>query len=512
MTSETAVSGPSQSRPTEVGEPTAMTGSPCHDFRGGIGSGRLSRRRVLQHSLACAMSSWGASSITHQGVAQEAPRRPNFVVIVTDDMRASDWQALPQTRQLLADGGVTFPNFFATTPACSPARTSILTGQYAHEHGVWIGDIKDRKADVTGASTFDQLGLAEKTIAVALHNAGYRTALVGKYLNGFGIKRSIPPGWDDWYSTSSTDYVDFELNENGAVVNYTGQDQYVTDVLAEKAVETIASAPPDQPLFLYFAAKAPHEPSTPARRHVAAFNDARVAEDPSVGEGDMSDKPAFLRRRRSKEIPVLISEERDRLKSLLAVDEAVVRIIAALESAGRMDNTYIFVLSDHGYAMGQHGWTSKALPYDAVTRVQMMALGPELEAGVIDERLVTNCDIAPTIAELAGATFDAASGRSLLSEGERSVVLLENRPAAAPYYSALRSKQRLYVEWDSGERELYDYRTDPFELDNALADWEGHTPAPGDLELAAVLHDRLALLATCTGSDCHAAEDAPLEG
>ena len=142
----------------------------------------------------------------------------------------------------------------------------------------------------------------------------------------------------------------------------------------------------------------------------------------------------------------------------------------------------------------------------------MIACGPQLEAGVIDERLVTNCDIAPTLAALSGALPSAMSGHSLLSEERRSVVLLENRPdSGAPGYRPLRGEDFLYVEWDSGERELYDYRTDPFELDNALAEWEGHAPEPAALDLAARFQDRLAALATCTGSTCNEVELAPIK-
>jgi arylsulfatase A-like enzyme len=447
----------------------------------------------------------------------EAPRPPDIVVVVTDDMRGTDWQALPQTQEILGSTGVTFPNYFVTTPACSPSRTSILTGLHAHEHGVWLGDEKDKDQnkdkdkEIKGAAVFEAQGLPDRTIAVALQNAGYRTALVGKYLNGFGFEHPIPIGWDDWCSTSSTRYVDFELNENGVEVEYRGEDQYGTDVLAAKAVETIAATPADQPLFLYFAPKAPHVPSTPAKRHLAAFQSARVKGDPSVNESDMSDKTAFLRKRSIERADALNEEERLRLQSLLAVDEAIVQIVEALEAAGRLGTTYIFVLSDNGYAMGQHRWLSKALPYDTVTRIPMIAFGPRFDAGVVDERLVTNCDIAPTLAELSGATLGDVSGQSLLSEDERSVVLLENRPAATVPYRALRSKDWLYVEWDSGERELYDYRTDPFELENALAEWEGHTPSSAALARAEILHNRLAELSACTGSECRSGERAPID-
>jgi N-acetylglucosamine-6-sulfatase len=511
----------SEPRAAEVDGEAAMTVASITPAGPRCTSEQLSRRCLLRASLMLGMAPLGASSIGRGTAAKteqeasdpavEASRSPDIVVVVTDDMRSTDWQALPQTQELLGSKGVTFPNFFVTTPACSPSRTSILTGLHAHEHGVWLGDDKDKDADINGASVFETQGLPSRTIAVALQNAGYRTALVGKYLNGFGFKQQIPLGWDAWYSTSSTRYVDFELNENGVPVEYRGEDQYGTDVLAARAIETITATPADQPLFLYFAPKAPHGPSTPASRHLDAFQGARVEGDPSVNENDVSEKPAFLRKRSIEPAAALNAKERLRLQSLLAVDEAIVQIVDALVAAGRFDRTYIFVLSDNGYAMGQHRWSSKALPYDTVTRIPMIAFGPMFDSGVVDQRLVTNCDIAPTLVELSGATLGGMSGQSLLSEDERTVVLLENRPAATVPYRALRSKDWLYVEWDSGERELYDYRTDPFELDNVLAEWEGHSPSPADLDRAEILHERLAVLSVCTGSECRSAEQAPLD-
>jgi arylsulfatase A-like enzyme len=490
-----------------------------HRAKSGIVSGssrgtQATRRSLLQSSLALGVSAlaWRGAPA---GAAQQGPatptsaRQPDIVIILTDDMRSTDWQALPQTRERLGSLGVQFPNFFTTTPACSPSRTSILTGLYAHEHQLF-GDEKDRRADITGAATFERLGLAARTIAVALHDVGYRTALVGKFLNDFGLDREIPIGWDDWYSTSSKDYMDFELNENGHVVQYHGEDQYITDVLAAKAVELIADTPVEQPLFLYVAVKAPHGPAEPAPRHMAAFQDARVDDDPSVGEADMRDKPAFLRRRRIEDIDALNAEERRRLQSLLAVDEAVMRIADALEARGRLDHAYIFVLSDNGYAMGQHRWISKALPYDTITRVGMLAVGPGLGSGIVDQRLVVTEDLAPTIAEAAGASFPQASGRSLLGDDKRSIVLLENRTAEGRAYQALRNERWLYVEWGTGERELYDYQVDPYELENALADWKGLTPGPAALQLADMLHNRLAPLTTCSGAACRDADRAPV--
>jgi N-acetylglucosamine-6-sulfatase len=481
-------------------------------------SNMVNRRRLLQGVAALGLAV-GEGNATHETTAaQDAlddpaaarPRRPDVVLIVTDDMRISDWQALPQMRALAEESGAWFPNCFVTTPGCGPSRASILTGRLAHEHGVW-GVEKDRAAGITGASEFAERGLASETIAVALQDAGYRTAMIGKYLNGFKLDGRIPPGWDDWYATTSLQYVDFELDENGTTVEYRGKESYLTDVLADKAVEVIAATDPEQPLFLYVAVKAPHKPSTPAKRHADAFAEARVDDDPAVNEADVSDKPAFLRELPLLDVDKLNRDERRRLQSLLAVDEAGVRLVEALRNANRLEHAYIFLLSDNGFAMGHHRWTSKALPYDTVARVGMIAIGPGFDAGITDPRLVTNTDLAPTIADVAGVELPMTNGQSLLSGEDRSVVLLENTTSEIRSgYRALRSEHELYVEWDTGERELYDYRTDPFELDNALADWSG-TPTTDALMRADVFHRRLGELAECVGDACLALERAPID-
>jgi arylsulfatase A-like enzyme len=177
-------------------------------------------------------------------------------VIVTDDMRESDFAALEQTRELLAGNGTTFPNFIVTTPMCGPSRASILTGRYAHNHGVF-----ENGPPPGGWPGFHERGLEEETIATELSDAGYHTVLAGKYVNLFPDEGNVPPGWDEFYGVGQIAYTDFVLNENGETVAYPAEiGAYSTDVLVNKLLDTIERAPAETPLFLYFVPMAPHTP------------------------------------------------------------------------------------------------------------------------------------------------------------------------------------------------------------------------------------------------------------
>ena len=429
-----------------------------------------------------------------------AARPPDIVVVVTDDMRASDWQALPETRKLL-EGGTTFPNFFLTTPTCCPSRTSILTGQYVHNHGVLTNE--DKGSPTGGITAFRRLGLENETIAHELGAAGYRTAIVGKFLNGY--KPDDPPvgDWDRWVVPSDKGYTNFALSIDGKSRPGKG---YLTDVLRDEAVRFVKETPDRMPLFLYFAPRAPHGPAIPAARHREAFRDAAVKRNGAFDEEDLGDKPAYVQRK--DEIGPqgerrLDETERNRLASLLAVDEAVVAILGQLEDAGRLDNTYVFVLSDNGYLLGGHRMDGKGSPYDGSVRVPMLAWGPRFERGT-DERLVANIDIAPTIAQVAGVTLSAADGQSLLDKASRTGILLERfKDGAKPTYAAIRTEHRLYVEYDTGERELYDHQRDPRETDNLLAD-ENEDEGSRQAEVEE-LSRRLAELVRCQGDGCREA-------
>jgi arylsulfatase A-like enzyme len=427
--------------------------------------------------------------------AEETPR-PNIVFMITDDARDSDWQALPKTRRDVADKGTMFPNFFLTTAVCSPSRTSILTGMYAHNHQILRNDGPNG-----GFAQFVGRDLADVSISAALHAVGYRTGLFGKFLNGLPEEGPVPGGWDQWMATSELAYYGFVMNDNGDARKFTQNEDYSTDVLRARAAEFIRTTPEQQPLFMVFTAKAPHNPWTPAHRDRGKYWGTQRTRTPDFNEEDVSDKPSHVRALPAlsdEEIAQIDREEQHRLESLIATDDAMEEIVLTLEATGRLANTYIFALSDNGWAAGSHRWHAKDPPYNELTRVMMAVTGPRFEVGSIDNRIAANIDLAATVAELAGVPF-GGDGVSLLQETTRDAVVLE---AWSVPYAALRTERYMYVEYGWGERELYDYELDPYELDNLLADWEGHTPSTEAEETAALLKPRLDALRWCAGSRC----------
>lgn len=417
----------------------------------------------------------------------EAP--PDIAIVLLDDMREEDWQALPRTRQLIARDGAWFPNFFAVTPLCCPARVELLTGMYAHNSGV-----KDNFGPSGGYGAFQRNGLADKTIGKVL-GPTYRVGLFGKFLNGYAGVRAVPPGFDAWWATAGQQYTDYEVNQNGKIST---EDGYHTTELRRRVRGFLRGR---GATFAHVSVLAPHGPSLPDKRDRRAFRGVVRERTPALNEADVSDKPAYVRNAKPERLPRLDMLNRNRLRSLLAADRAIASIRNALVKRGRP--FYLFVLSDNGYMLGDHRLMHNAVPYDASTRIPMGVIGPGFAPGSTDERLVGMIDIAPTIAGIAGVDLPWADGYSLLSDHDRDVILLEGW--ATGYgngdWTALRGRDFLYVENDSGEREYYDYRDDPYELENLLADWNGYEPRLDDAE-AQRLADALARHADCAGSDC----------
>lgn len=333
-------------------------------------------------------------------------------------------------------------------------------------------------------------------MAFSLRRAGYRTALIGKFLNGFRKDAEAPAGWNFWAASITYNYTRFSLNLDGKMQQYRGR-AYKTDILREYAVRFVEQTPKRQPLFLYFTPTAPHYPETPAKRHRGEFADAAVPRDGSFDEADVTDKPSWVR-----DLPLLgeagaarMDElERNRLRTLLATDEAIAAIWKSVERTGRADNTYVFILSDNGFMMGEHRVQRKDTPYDGSVNIPMLAFGPGFAAGE-DPRLAATIDIAPTVADLAGRTLGKADGRSLLDAWERDAVLVElfAGPAAG---AGIRTRDYLYYELATGEREFYDYDADPAEETNLLADGQPEPPE------AAAAAERLDELRDCAGAGC----------
>jgi N-acetylglucosamine-6-sulfatase len=424
--------------------------------------------------------------------------RPNFVVIVTDDQRWDTLEAMPAVQRLLVDRGMTFTSAFTTTPSCCPSRVSLLTGRYSHHTGVFDGSAGNAPG---GAPAFDD----GSSLATWLDASGYRTGLVGKYLNDYDELPTgyIPPGWDEWFAIAQPGpqirYYDFELNENGKIVKYGVEpSQYSTTVLQEKAVRFIEA---DEPFFLYFAPIAPHPPSTPAPADVSASVDLAWGPPPSFDEADVSDKPGGGPPPLSaRGVAHARSRRLEMIRSLLAVDRAVEAIVDAVAATGRMGNTYFLFTSDNGFLWGEHRRFGKVWPYEESIRVPLVIRVPGGRTARTVEEVALNIDIAPTIMDLAGAEPGLPpDGISLvpLFEGDRRsprdrflVEFLGYAPHVPPYV-ALRTKRFLYVEYRNGGRELYDLRTDPFELRNLFGDRRRGPPAT----LVARLRESLRILA-----------------
>ena len=469
------------------------------------------------------------SSRPSQEEVKSPANRPNIIFVLTDDLDYASAQQMPQIRSQLIEQGASFENAFISFPLCCPSRASMLTGLYAHNHGV-----ASTEPPNGGFEKFRKQGLEEDTIAVRLQEEGYRTALLGKYLNGYGQDdpAHVPPGWDEWHarmdisasgeSTSAegdesvvnTKYYDYTLNENGEVVSYgDSPEDYFTDVLSDEATDFVRRATSDsEPFFLYLAPSAPHEPATPAERHKDAFTDEKTPRSASFDEEDVSDKPSWIRERRtisdreaSRKIDALYLE---RLASMLAVDERVDHLVRELTSTDRLDNTFIIFASDNGWQQGEHRIRSgKLYPYEESIRTPLFVRGPGVPAGSQVEELVLNDDLAPTIADLAGVSFPA-DGRSFtpLFGGEgppwRSAVLLEAAGGGSPpTYRGVRTETHKYVEYQTGEKELYDLSADPYELESL------HESA--DASLVEDLKAKLDALKSCSREGCKETEDAP---
>jgi arylsulfatase A-like enzyme len=419
--------------------------------------------------------------------SDERPEPPNVVVIMTDDQRVDDLAAMPAVRNLIVRPGAYFTHSFASFPLCCPSRATFLTGQYAHNHGV-----RDNRPPRGGYRTLE----GDETLPVWLQRAGYETAHVGKYLNGYGAVRAreVPPGWDEWQGLvdlSTYYFRSYMLNENGRLER---PRVYQTDELTLRAVRFVERA--DAPFFLSVAYLAPHEDFTgkqpefgaapgcrgsaiPAARHAGRFAGRRMPQPQSFDEVDTSDKPSFVRalpRLGTRGRRLIERAWRCRRESLLSVDEGVERIVAELRRSGELDSTLIVFTSDNGFFLGEHRIPeNKVNVYEEAVRVPLAIRGPGVPAATRIPDPVANVDLAPTILDAAGAEAGLEmDGRSLLplarrpGENMERPILLENlsRPFERRYmpYTAIRVGDLVYAEYANGEHELYHLQRDSHQL------------------------------------------------
>lgn len=459
----------------------------------------------------------------------ERTKRPNILVIMTDDQDdQGTLDYMPKVKSLLTDLGVHFINSFVVNPLCCSSRASFLTGQNSHNNGVWQNARNGNGFD----GGYGALApTASNTLPVWLQQAGYRTALIGKYLNQYGLdvpRTDVPPGWDQWIGLvdpKSYSYYNYDLNINGAITSYqANESDYQTDVLTQKAVAFISeSAPYDKPFFLWLAPLAPHAADynanynipIPAPKYAGRFASLSLPTPPSFNENDISDKPSFM-----QNLPVMNQAYVDlstqsyqaRREALLSVDDMVEKVVETLKQAGQLDNTVIIFTSDNGYFQGQHRLPiEKRLAYEEAIRVPLVIRGPNFPKQVTSGALVANIDLPATILDIAIAYPNRdLDGRSLLEVFKpnfkwRKELLIEGTnkiPFDTTFYSsysALRTARYKYVEHkklDSTiEREFYDLSIDPYEIQNRLnsADY---------MTVVDKLRDELARVRGCVGGAC----------
>lgn len=460
---------------------------------------------------------------------------PNVVVVMSDDLSfstlndavAHGW--MPNLQAEVITPGITFTNHFATDALCAPSRATFLTGQHSHNHGV-----RTNALPLGGVTVLDD----SSTVATWLQAAGYRTGLVGKYLNGYGLDLSpspkddptyIPPGWDDWQAVTVPDKLyDYTINDNGTLVMYgSAPADYGTDVTALRAVDFIneAEASDAQPFFLLVSAQAPHQetgfqcslnvgsvgPLLPAPRHVGVTNGLALPQSPSFNEASVTDKPTWLKNNYTSlttgQQNCLRTAHRNRVGSLLALDDLVGVVAAALQANGETADTLLMFVSDNGFLLGEHRVNSKQHAYEESIRLPLYARVPGFTGPATATQLVLNTDIAPTLVELAGATAGLVlDGRSLVpifqdpSHGPwRTHFLIEHEKhgglVVPPSYSAARSTQYKWVEYVDGGRELYDLGADAAEL----ASQHGNAAY---VSIKTALKLMLGALKTCAGTSC----------
>ncbi|MBM4366108.1 MAG: sulfatase [Deltaproteobacteria bacterium] len=454
-------------------------------------------------------------------LAAAAMAAPDIVLVLADDLDLESTRHLSRITEMVARPGVTFENAFVSLSLCCPSRSTILTGLYAHNTGVM-----SNHPPTGGFVAFQKC--ESRTIATALDAAGYATGMFGKYLNGYplqGDRRHVPPGWDTWVVPAGGEpynEYNYTLNVNGRLEKH-GEEpaDYLTDVLAGQ-VESFLRGAGKNPAFAYVSPYAPHSPSTAAPRHAGTVPHLSAPRSPNFDEADTGDKPADIRSRdkmKERELASIDRQYRARVGSMYAVEDLVARVIAVQQARDRLAETWLIFTSDNGFHLGSHRLgKGKETPYEEDLRVPLLVRGPGVRPGTVVSALVLNTDLAPTLAAMAGippmGDLDGRSWLGWLSGSApaawRDAFLIERarqpdqepearpRKPAKPAYSGIRTLTHKFVDYDTGEHELYDLVADPYELQNLAG--------TGRAEEAA-LAARLAKLRACKGQGCVAAEN-----
>jgi N-acetylglucosamine-6-sulfatase len=432
--------------------------------------------------------------------------KPNIVLLLTDDQDerslAVAGAGIEQAIGASGGNGVTFNRAFVTTPVCCTSRVSQLTGAYAHNHNVLTN------FEPTGSITkFRSEGWEDENVVVHLKRAGYRTVIAGKYMNGY-TGGYVPAMWDRFFC-STRPYQNappLTFYENvGAGADSTTYYNDPTKYLDTYLLRDIATRevnrwnPSNAPLFLMVSFHGPHIPAFFDAADADHFTDLTAPRVPSWGVSD-ADDPQYVK----NQAPLTDSEAkaadelyRKKARSILAIRRAIDDIVKKFEEKGQLSNTYFVFTSDNGYRHGEHALThGKHTPYEEDINVPMFVRGPDVQQGVRLPNFALNIDLAPTFCQSLAP----------LLRGEsvpwRTNFLIEHwAEGGVPTYKGVRSNEgRVYVEYlsgdSAGDKELYDIREDPYQLNNLM-----------DEETPTYLRERLAALKACSGDACRSAEE-----
>ncbi len=467
---------------------------------------------------------------TKRAGAVSATSPPNIVFVLTDDLT---WNLVKYMPHVLAmqRAGVTFSKYFVTDSLCCPSRTSIFTGEFPHDDGVFTNSSVGG-----GFGAFMAHHDETKTFASVLHDRGYQTGLFGKFLNLYapedtsrGQRPYIPPGWSAWDVADVNGYQEYgyTLTAGRQLAHYGSRpSDYLTSVLSTKASRFISdSAAAQRPFMAEISTFAPHSPFVPAPADATKFPHLLAPQSPSFGRA-VTNAPPWLRK-----VPPLTVRARGRInrvyrqrvRDVQSVDRMVGHLESELRNLGVAQNTYVVFSSDNGFHLGEHNLRKgKQTAFDTDIRVPLIVTGPAVPANRTISQLAENIDLAPTFETIAGSHPPAnIDGHPLNPQLHghtvadwRAAVLIEHHgpdlspsdpdyPAAysgnPPSYEAIRTAKYLYVEYRNGQREFYDLATDPYELDDSYA-----TMSP---RVRTMLHDTLVRMEACHGSaSCWAAQ------
>jgi len=468
--------------------------------------------------LAVALGTLGLLTLAQSATAAG---RPNIVLIQADDQTASEFspEIMPKTTKLLVDHGTSFSDYIVTTALCCPSRASLLTGEYAHNHGV----LNNGKGGGYGA-------LVDKgnVLPVWLQEAGYNTIHVGKFMNAYGKfvadPAEVAPGWDDWQTLFSGDgrYYGYDLSNNGKTVHRgLANRDYVTRVVTRKAVSAVRQyAPESKPFYLQVDQRAPHvaRGNRPGRcgggtrvpepdpSDLKEFKDAVPPKSRAFNEVNMGDKPAFLR----AAPPLSFKEQRQikkhwscALASMVGVDRGVARVFNAVKKAGEIRKTVFVYISDNGQFFGEHRlFNGKVLPYEEALHEPLVIRMPKrfrdrAPRVRTSNEAVANIDLAPTFLDLAHGEPCPPAGQCRVMDGRSLMPLMTGsggwpakrgllteyhvstpRSYATCHFAGIRTGNTIYVEHYSVvnlsthncdqtlQVERYDLKDDPHELEN----------------------------------------------